>query len=141
MANTISVNVVSLEASVYTGEALQIQASCIKGDVGIFPGHAPFLAELIPGPVRIVRPGTEEDDIVYVSGGILEVQPNQVTVLADTVIRCSDIEEQAVIQAREEAAKLLSEQGADIDYAHAKTELIRAAAMLRTLSLLRKQIR
>jgi F-type H+-transporting ATPase subunit epsilon len=141
MAKNIQVNIVSLEASIYSGAALSVQATCLKGDVGIYPGHAPFLTQLSPGPVRVVLSEEGEEDVVFVSGGILEVQPDVVTILADTVVRGADMEEQALIKAKDEAARLLSEQKTDIDYSQAKAELIRAAAMLRTLKMLRKEIK
>ncbi|MAZ43579.1 MAG: F0F1 ATP synthase subunit epsilon [Legionellales bacterium] len=141
MAKTIKVNIVSLEESIYSGEASWVQASCQKGDVGIYPGHAPYLTQLSPGPVRVVLSEHGHEDVVFVSGGILEVQPDVVTILADTVLRGTDMEEQALLKAKEEAARLLTEQKTDIDYSHAKAELLRAAAMLRTLKMLRKEIK
>lgn len=139
-AHTIRVEVVSLEGEVYSGLARFVQVTGSMGDLGIYPRHAPLLTAIAPGPVRIIAAdGTEE--IVFVSSGILEVQPWVVTILADTVVRGKDIDEVAVSQAKERALALLQTQHGDVDYALAHAELLRVAGMLRTLHELRTKLR
>lgn len=139
-AMTMHVDIVSLEEEIYAGRARQLRANCVMGDVGIFPNHAPFLAQLAPGPVKIVKPNGE-DEIIFVSGGILEVQPDIVTILADAVSRAADLDEAAIIQAQEAARNAMAEHKTDVDYSMARAELIRAAALMRTLQEIRRQIK
>lgn len=136
----LRVEVVSLEGEIYSGVARSVQATGSQGGLGIYPNHAPLLTELVPGPVRIVQEDGQEE-IVFVSSGILEVQPWVVTILADTVLRAKDIDEAEVLRAKERALALLQTQRADVDYAMAHAELLRVAGMLRTLQELRSHIR
>ncbi len=109
------------------------------GDLGIYPGHAPLLTALIPGPVRIIMAGGEED-IYYVSGGFLEVQPGKVNILADTAIRADDVDEATAETARQEAEAAIANQDAEFEYSRAASQLAEAAAQIRTLQQLRKKL-
>jgi F-type H+-transporting ATPase subunit epsilon len=110
------------------------------GELGVGYGHAPLLTSLVPGPVRVVKQGGEED-IFYVSGGFLEVQPGVVSILADTALRADDMDEAAAEQARQEAAAALENQSSDFDYGRASARLAEAAAQLRTLQKIRQKTR
>ena len=136
-AKTIAVSVVSAEDSIYDGEGELIVVSADKGELGIKPGHAPLLASLKPGQVRVVNDDSEE--VFYISGGFLEVQPNQVTVLADTAQRASNIDEAGALEAQARAEKMLSDKQDNIDYEAARKELARAAALLATLRRSRRE--
>lgn len=138
MAETIKVDIVSAEQSIYTGEAAMVFAPASQGEVGIAPGHSALLTKLGPGEVRLKLPDGK-DDAYYVSGGILEVQPHIVTVLSDTALRAHDIDEAAALKAKEEAEKALHDRESDIDYAQAQAELAEAVAQLQTLRRLRER--
>ena len=139
MTMTIHVDIVSAEKEIYSGTAEIVFAPLVTGEVGILPRHAPLLARMKPGEVR-VRTGTEEL-FFYVSGGLLEVQPHVVTVLADTALRAKDIDEAAALQAKQRAEDALKNRQADVDYARAQAELAEAVAQLHTLQKLRAQTR
>ncbi|GAA3896680.1 F0F1 ATP synthase subunit epsilon [Halomonas cibimaris] len=140
MANSVNCNIVSAEAAIYSGTVEQVIASGTAGDLGILPGHAPLLTSLKPGPVRVkLEDGREEN--FFVSGGFMEVQPDVVTVLADSAIRADDIDEAAAEEARREALRLLNEKTAELDYTRASAELAEAVAKLRTIQQLRHQSR
>jgi F-type H+-transporting ATPase subunit epsilon len=109
------------------------------GDLGIIRGHAPLLTALKPGPVRIIKQGGEEE-VIYVSGGYLEVQPNNISVLADTALRAADLDEAAALEAQTHAQKALENQSADFDYSRAMTQLAEAAAQLRTIQQIRSKL-
>lgn len=134
---TLHVDIVSAEKEIYSGTAEMVFAPLETGEVGILPRHAPLLARLKPGEVR-VRTGTEELAF-YVSGGLLEVQPHVVTVLADTALRARDLDEAAALKAKERAEEALRNRQADIDYARAQAELAEAIAQLRTIQRLRER--
>jgi F-type H+-transporting ATPase subunit epsilon len=134
---TIHVDVVSAEREIFSGTAEMVFAPLVTGEVGILPRHAPLLAPLKPGEVR-VRTGHEELAF-YVSGGMLEVQPHVVTVLADTALRAKDIDEASALKAKERAEEAMRNRQSDIDYAKAQAELAQAVAQLRTLRKLREQ--
>jgi len=137
MAMTIHVDIVSAEGEIFSGLAEMVYAPAELGDVGIAPRHTPFITRLKPGEVRVeTAPGDMQ--YFYVSGGILEVQPRIVTVLADTALRARDIDEAAVIEAKRRAEAALANQVADFEYARAQSELAEAVAKLRTLEKLRK---
>ncbi|WP_280547240.1 MULTISPECIES: F0F1 ATP synthase subunit epsilon [unclassified Halomonas] len=138
MTKSFKCEIVSAESSIYSGTAEQIVAAGRMGDLGILAGHAPLLTELSPGPVRIVHGGGEEDHF-YVSGGFLEVQPDVVTVLADTAVRADDLDEAAAEEARQQALKVMSDKSAELDYSRASAELAEAMAQLRTIQQLRKK--
>ncbi len=138
MTMTVHIDIVSAEADIFSGLAEVVFAPAQDGDVGILPRHAPFLSPLKPGEVVVRKPGGAEESF-YVSGGILEVQPHVVTVLADTAQRAKDIDEAAALEARQRAEKLLTDQQTDIDYAKAQAELAQAMAQLKAIQKLRKK--
>ena len=137
MAMTIHVDIVSAEKEIYSGRAEIVFAPLVTGEVGILPRHAPLLARMKPGEVR-VRTGTEEL-FFYVSGGLLEVQPYVVTVLADTALRARDLDEAAALNAKERAEEALRNRQANIDYAKELAQLSEAIAQLRTIQKLRER--
>lgn len=137
MAMTLHVDIVSAEKEIYSGTAEMVFAPLVTGEVGILPRHAPLIARMKPGEVR-VRTGSEELAF-YVSGGLLEVQPHVVTVLADTALRARDLDEAAALKAKERAEEALRNRKADIDYARAQAELSEAVAQLRAIQKLRQQ--
>ncbi len=137
MAMTMHCDIVSAEKSIFSGLVEMVVAAGSLGDLGIAPGHAPLLTGLIPGPVRVVLPGGEEE-VFYVSGGYLEVQRGVVTLLADTALRAHDVDEAAALEAKEEAERAMSEQSADLEYGRAAAQLAEAAAQLRALRQMKK---
>ena len=139
MAISVHCDVVSAEESLFSGLVELVVASGQLGDLGIEAGHTALLSPLKPGPVRLVKQGGEEE-IVYVSGGYLEVQPNKVTVLADTAARASDLDEAAALEAKKHAQQAIENQGADFDYSRALTQLAEAAAQLRTIQQIREKL-
>ena len=137
MAMTIHVDIVSAEGEIHSGLAEMVFAPAEMGDVGIAPRHTPLITRLKPGEVRVqTKPGEELH--FYVSGGILEVQPHVVTVLADTAIRAQDIDEAAAVQAKQAAEEVLAGRTAEFEYARAQGELAEAVAQLRALEKIRK---
>jgi F-type H+-transporting ATPase subunit epsilon len=136
MAMTIHVDIVSADTAIYSGLVEAVFASAIMGEVGIYPRHTPMLTRLKPGEVRILVNGVEEQ--FYVSGGILEVQPSVVTILADTAVRAHDIDEAAALEAKAEAERSLKDRGAKMDYAQAQAQLDEAMAQLRSIERMRK---
>jgi F-type H+-transporting ATPase subunit epsilon len=137
MAMTMHCDIVSAEKSIFSGLVEMVVAAGSLGDLGIAPGHAPLLTGLIPGPVRLILPGGDEE-IFYVSGGYLEVQRGVVTLLADTALRAHDVDEAAALEAKEAAERAMSEQAADFEYGRAAAQLAEAAAQLRALRQLKK---
>ncbi len=140
MAMTIHCDIVSAEQEIFSGLVEMLVATGTLGELGVGYGHAPLLTSLVPGPVRIVKQGGEED-IFYVSGGFLEVQPGVVSILADTALRADDMDEAAAEQARQDAAAALENQSGDFDYGRASARLAEAAAQLRTLQKIRQKTR
>ena len=138
MVMTIQCEVVSAEKSIFSGLIELIVAAGELGDLGIVYGHAPLLTSLVPGPVRVVKQGGEEE-IFYVSGGYLEVQPNAVTILADTALRVHDIDEAAAKQAQEAALHAMTNQAGEFDYSKAAVQLAESVAQLRTIQQIRKK--
>ena len=137
MAMTIHVDIVSAEGEIFSGLAEMVYAPAEMGEVGVAPRHAPMLTRLKPGEIRVeVKSGDFEH--YYVSGGMLEVQPHLVTVLADTAIRARDINEAAALEAKQRAEAALAGQTAEFEYAKAQAELAEAVAKLRTIEHLRK---
>lgn len=135
MANTILVDVVSAEESIFSGEAEFVALPGEQGELGILPGHTPLISRVRPGAVRIQTNGQEE--LIFVAGGILEVQPRKVTVMADTAIRGHDLDEAKAEEARRKAEESLANRSSDINYAAAQAELAEAIAMLAALRKLR----
>ena len=138
MAMTIHVDIVSAEQEVFSGLAEMLFAPAELGEVGIAPRHAPLITKLRPGEVR-VKISDKESQEFYVSGGLLEVQPHLVTVLADAAIRAHDIDEAQALQAKARAEEMLSDKSGKIDYAIAQAQLAEAVMQLKTLERLRKR--
>ena len=138
MSMTIHCDIVSAEQEIFSGLVEMLVATGSQGELGVGYGHAPLLTDLVPGPVRIVLPSGEEE-VYYVSGGYLEVQPGIVSVLADTAIRAGDVDEVAAEEARLAAEHALANQSGDFDYGRASAQLAEAAAQLRTLQKLRNR--
>jgi F-type H+-transporting ATPase subunit epsilon len=136
MAMTIHVDIVSAEKEIFSGLAEAVFASAIMGEVGIYPRHTPMLTRLKPGEVRVLVNGKEEQ--FYVSGGMLEVQPHVVTVLADTAMRADDVDEAAALEAKADAERALKDTDAKMDYAEAQAKLAEAMAQLRSIERMRK---
>lgn len=137
MTMTIHVDIVSAEAEIYSGLAEMVVAPAELGEVGIVARHAPFLSRLKPGEVRVKVNATEVHPF-YVSGGMLEVQPHVVTILADTAVRAKDIDEAAALEAKRKAEEMLADKSGKIDYARAQAQLAEAVMQLRTLEKYRK---
>ena len=138
MAMTFHLDIVSAEASIYSGLAEMMVATGELGELGIFPGHTPLLTSLKPGFIRVVEQGGKEE-IFYISGGMLEIQPTVVTVLADTLQRAEHLDDAAALEAKEHAEKMLTEKTAKVEYAEALAELAEAAAQLQAIRQLRKK--
>lgn len=135
---TIHVDVVSAEESIYSGTAYMIAVPTETGEVGIYPRHTQLVARLKPGELRIQEKEGAEPQHVFVSGGLLEVQPHVVTVLADTAIRAKDLDEAEALEAKKRAEEALANSKADFDYAKAQAELIEASARLQMIQKLRR---
>ncbi|AOZ13038.1 F0F1 ATP synthase subunit epsilon [Pseudomonas lundensis] len=138
MAMTVHCDIVSAEGEIFSGLVEMVIAHGSLGDLGIALGHAPLITELKPGPIRLIKQGGEAE-VFYISGGYLEVQPNMVKVLADTVQRAADLDEASAQEAVKAAEKALNEKGADFDYGAAAARLAEAAAQLRTVQQIRKK--
>lgn len=134
MATTYHLDVVSAEAKLFSGLVEKIQVTGSEGELGIYPGHTPLLTAIKPGMVRIVKERGEEE-IIYLSGGVLEVQPNAVTILADTAIRGQDLDEARAMEAKRKAEEHIRGSHNDTDYAQASAELSKAIAILRVIEL------
>ncbi|WP_140909418.1 F0F1 ATP synthase subunit epsilon [Cognatiluteimonas lumbrici] len=140
MATTIRCDIVSAEAEIYTGEATMVVATGEMGELGIAPRHAPLITRLKPGKVVVTTAAGEQLDFA-ISGGILEVQPQVVTVLADTAIRAEDIDEASVRAAKEEAERILAHRGEQMEVAEAQQRLAEVTAQLQALERLRKNLK
>jgi len=138
MAMPLHVDIVSAEKSLYSGTAEVVVAPGQRGELGIYPRHTPLLTTLKPGAVRIKVPNQAEEELVYVSGGILEVQPHVVTVLSDSAIRGADLDETKALEAKHAAEEAMKNKAASLDYAKAQIELAQAVAQLATIKKLRK---
>ena len=136
-APIIHVDIVSAEGELFSGEATMVFASASEGDIGIAPRHAPLLTLLKPGEVRVQTPDGEEHHF-FVGGGVLEVQPTKVTILADTALRAKDIDEAAALAAKQRAEDALRDRSGHITLAEAQAELARAIAQLKVIQRLRK---
>lgn len=136
--STIHVDIVSAEREIFAGEAEMLFAPARLGEVGILPGHAPMLTQLRPGEVRIQLKGGEQQAF-YISGGMLEVQPKVVTVLSDTAVRAHDLDEAAVLKAKQEAEEAVTNNTGKVDFAKAQAELAELAAQLQTIQRLRRR--
>jgi F-type H+-transporting ATPase subunit epsilon len=140
MTQTIRVDIVSAEAEIFSGDATLVVATGELGELGITPRHAPLITRLKPGHVDVIQANGERQQF-YVSGGVLEVQPQVVTVLADTASRAADLDEAAALQARKEAEDALANRTAEMDVAQAQAKLAEAMAQLQALERLRKTLK
>jgi F-type H+-transporting ATPase subunit epsilon len=141
MAMTLHLDIVSAEGEIFSGRAESLTASGVLGELGILPGHTPLLTTLKPGLIRVILQGGKEE-VFYISGGALEVQPDSVTVLADSAIRAEDLDEIAAMEAREHARKTATAHKSNIEYSKALSDLAETAAQLRAIKevkLLRKK--
>lgn len=139
MAMTVHVDVVSAEESIFSGLVEMVVVPGEMGELGVYPGHAPLLTRIKPGSVRLKLPDQSEFMLIYVSGGMLEVQPSVVTVLADTAIRGADLDEARSLEAKRVAEEAMKNRASDIDYATAQAELSEALAQLQAIQKMRKQ--
>ena len=137
MAMTMHVDVVSAEESIFSGLAELVIAPGESGELGIYPRHTPLLTKIKPGSVRLKIPNQAEDTLIYVSGGMLEVQPGVVTILADTAIRGGDLDEARAMEAKRAAEEAMKNRTSDIDYAGAQAELAEAIAQLAAIQKMR----
>ena len=137
MAMTVHLDIVSAEQSIFSGLAEMVIATGSLGEIGITPGHAPLLTTLKPGQVKVTKQGGDQA-LFYISGGMLEVQPNCVTVLADMATRAESLDEAAAIEAQKRAQAMLADRAADVSYAEAAVELAKAAAQIRAIKQIRK---
>ena len=138
MAMTMHVNIVSAEKELFSETAEIVVAPASQGEVGIYPRHTQMLTTLKPGEVRVTKQGGEEESI-YVSGGILEVQPHVVTILSDTAVRATDLDEAAAMEAQKRAQQALADKSGDMEEAEALAQLAEAAAQLQMIQKIRKR--
>ena len=138
MAMSVQCNIVSAEREIFSGSVEMVIVTGSLGDLGIAYGHAPLLTGVKPGPVRVIKQNGEEE-VFYVSGGFLEVQPYQITVMADTALRAGDMDEAKALEAQQLAQQQLANQSSEIDFQRAAIQLAEAAAQLRTLQAIRKK--
>ena len=139
MALTVHVDVVSAEESIFSGLAEFVVLPGEVGELGIFPGHMPLMTRIRPGAVRIKLQGQEREELIFVAGGILEVQPGLVTVLADTAIRGPDLDEAKAMEAKKKSEEAMVNRSSELDYARAQAELAEAVAQLQAIQRLRKK--
>lgn len=138
MPMTMHVDVVSAEESIFSGLAEVIVVPGEMGELGIYPRHTALMTRIKPGSIRIKLPNQEQEELIYVSGGMLEVQPDVVTILADTAIRGADLDEVRALEVKQAAEEAMKNRASDIDYAQAQAELAEAIAQLRAIQQLRK---
>jgi F-type H+-transporting ATPase subunit epsilon len=139
MSMTVHCDIVSAEEQIFSGLVESLQARGSLGELGIMPGHAPLLTALQPGPVRVTKQDGEVE-IVYVSGGYLEVQPNVITILADTALRAEDIDEAQAEEAKQAAERAIADQAGELEYATVQAELAKAVAQLQVLGEFRNKL-
>jgi F-type H+-transporting ATPase subunit epsilon len=137
MANTIRVDVVSAEEQIFSGEAEFVVLPGVMGELGIYPRHTPLFTEIRPGAVRMKLPNQEREELVFVQGGYLEVQPHTITVLADTAIRAKDLDEKAALEAKKAAEEAMQNKTSKEEIAQAEAELATALAQLEAIRKLR----
>ena len=138
---TMRIDVVSAEASIYSGEAEFVVLPGIMGELGIYPRHTPLITQIKAGTVRIKVPGKDEEELVFVQGGFLEVQPNQINVLSDTAIRAADLDEAKVVEAKKQAEAAVAARKDKQEIATAEAELAAVSAQLQAIQKLRKSRR
>ncbi len=140
MAMTMHVDIVSAETELFSGMAEVVVAPAVMGEVGIYPRHTQLLTPLKPGEVHITKPGGE-DEFIYVSGGILEVQPGVVTILSDTAVRAQDLDEAAALEAKQAAEQAIKDREGEMELAEAQAELLEAITQLQMIDKMRKRRR
>jgi len=138
MAMTMHLDIVSAETELFSGLAEIVVAPAIMGEVGIHARHTPMLTPLKPGEVKITKPGGEEE-YIYVSGGMMEVQPSVVTILSDTAVRAQDLDEAAAMEAKQAAEEAIANRESDMDLAEAQSKLLEAVAQIRMIENFRKK--
>lgn len=136
--STIQCEIVSAEESIFSGAIDMLVVTGSQGEIGVSLGHAPLLTNLKPGPVRVLA--GDEEDIYYVSGGFLEIQPEVVSILADTAVRADDLDEAAAQEAQKAAEHAMTNQSGELDYSRAAAELAAAVAQLRTIQQIRAKL-
>jgi len=139
MATSVHCDIVSAEEAIFSGEVEFVSLTGSMGDLGITPGHSPLLSDIQPGPVHM-RMASGEEDVFYVSGGFLEVQPHKVTVLADTALRAHDLDEAKAEEAKRAAEQSMADSSAELDYATAASQLAESVAQLRTIRQIRAKL-
>ena len=139
MAMTVHCDIVSAEEEIFSGLIEFVSVTGSLGDLGIYPGHAPLLTELKPGPVELRKQGGEQD-IFYVSGGFFEVQAHKISILADTALRAADLNEASAQEAQKHAEQAMADQSSEMDYSRAAAQLAEATAQLRTLQQIRSKL-
>lgn len=139
MALTVHVDVVSAEESIFSGLAEFVVLPGEAGELGILPGHMPLMTRIKPGAVRLKIPNQTEEELIFVAGGVLEVQPGLVTVLADTAIRGKDLDEAKALEAKKRAEEAMANKSAELDFARAQAELAEAVAQLAAIQRLRRK--
>ncbi|MBT8061462.1 MAG: F0F1 ATP synthase subunit epsilon [Gammaproteobacteria bacterium] len=140
MMKTIQCDIVSAQDAIWSGEAAQVFATGVSGELGIYPRHTPLITQLKPGPVRVVDEAGEEQ-FFFVGGGIIEVQPHMVTVLADTAARGEDLDAASAQKAKEEAERAIADRTGEMEVAEAQAKLAEAIAQLQALEQLRKKVK
>lgn len=136
----LRLDIVSAERAIFSGEAEMVLVTGQMGELGIVPGHAPLLTALKPGNIRVILPEGQKEQIFYINGGMLEVQPYIVTVLSDTAYRAEDIDEEKAIAAKEKAEALLKEKSSEVDFARASSELAEAIAQIQAVRKLKERL-
>ncbi len=139
MAHTFPVNIVSAEEAIFSGDVEMVVAPGETGELGILPNHAPLLTRIKPGTVKLKIPGQAEDELIYVSGGMMEVQPKGLTILADTSIRAQDLDEAKALEAKRVAEEALQGKVSEVERVRLLLELTQAAAQVAAIRKLRKQ--
>lgn len=138
MAKTIQVNIVSAEQAIFSGEAERVIAPGESGELGILPSHAPLMTRIRPGTVKVKLVGQEVEELIYVSGGVMEVQPKVITILADTSVRAADLDEAKLMEAKRLAEEALANRASNLDRATVEGELAQLAAQLAAIQKLRR---
>jgi F-type H+-transporting ATPase subunit epsilon len=138
MAKTLHVDIVSAEEAIFSGEATMVVAPGESGELGILPEHTPLITRIKPGTVRVMPAGGGEEEVIYVSGGMMEVQPDVVTILADTSVRAHNLDEAKALEAKRIAEEALANRGSEMDVATAQGELAEAVAQIAAIRKLRK---
>lgn len=134
MAISVHLDIVSTEAQIFSGVVETLVVTGEMGELGIYPGHAPLLTSIKPGYIKIIKQGGVEE-LFYISGGMLEIQPNLLTILADTVVRATELDEEAVLKSKASAEQLLANKKDGTDFSKVLIQLARATAQLKTLNL------